>query len=74
VLDKQTPLVVVLPTGVGKSLLFMLPSLFEGAGVTVVIVPYRALVEDLLRRICGYGVDCMGWTRIRYGRSTLTSG
>ena len=44
----KTPLVVVLPTGGGKSLLFTVPACVEEAGVTVVVVPYRALVEDLV--------------------------
>jgi superfamily II DNA helicase RecQ len=40
VLDKQTPLVVVLPTSGGKSLLFTLPACIEERGVTVVVVLY----------------------------------
>jgi superfamily II DNA helicase RecQ len=48
VLDKQTPLVVVLLTSRGKSLLFTLLACIEGAGVIVVIVPYRALIKDLV--------------------------
>jgi superfamily II DNA helicase RecQ len=39
VLDNQTPLVVVLLTGGGKSLLFMLLACIK-EGVTVVVVPY----------------------------------
>jgi hypothetical protein len=61
VLDGQTPLVVVLPTGGGKSLLFTVPAVLEAGGVTVVVVPYRALIEDLVQRIQGCGVDCMEW-------------
>jgi hypothetical protein len=61
VLDKTTPLVVVLPTGGGKSLLFTLPACIEETGVTVVVVPYRALIEDLVSRICNCGIDCMEW-------------
>jgi superfamily II DNA helicase RecQ len=48
VLDKQTPLVVVLLIGGGKSLLFAIPALIKGTGVTVVIVPYKALIVDLV--------------------------
>ncbi|KAL6164428.1 hypothetical protein ACJQWK_09163 [Exserohilum turcicum] len=59
VLDKQTPLVVVLPTGGGKSLLFTLPACIEESGVTVVVVPYRALIEDLVVWVGSYGVDCI---------------
>ena len=59
VLDKQTPLVVILPTGGGKSLLFTVPACVEEVGVTVVVVPYRALIEDLVSRISSAGVDCI---------------
>jgi len=61
VLDKTTPLVVVLPTGGGKSLLFTLPACVEETGVTVVVVPYRALIEDLVSRIRNCGINCMEW-------------
>jgi superfamily II DNA helicase RecQ len=62
VLDYQTPLVVVLPTGGGKSLLFTLPACIEKTGVTIVVVPYRALIEDLVSRIRDSGVECIEWT------------
>jgi superfamily II DNA helicase RecQ len=70
VLDKQTPLVVVLPTGGGKSLLFTVPACVEETGVTVVVVPYRALIEDLVSRICDSGVDCIEW---KHGESNPAS-
>jgi hypothetical protein len=60
-LDGVTPLVVVLPTGGGKSLLFTVPACLDGAGVTVVVVPYRALIEDLVGRIQKRGIDCIEW-------------
>lgn len=51
VLDGQTPFVVVLPTGVGKSLLFTVLACLNREGVTVMVVPYRALIKDLVRQI-----------------------
>ena len=48
VIDGQTPLIVVLPTGGGKSLLFSVPACIDDAGVTVVVVLYQALIEDLV--------------------------
>ena len=45
-------LTVVLPTGAGKSVLFMLPALVEEWGTTVVIVPFAALMDDLVERAC----------------------
>jgi superfamily II DNA helicase RecQ len=61
VLDKQTPLVVVLPTGGGKSLLFMVAAFVETGGMTVVVVPYRALRANLVGRMKASGIDCIEW-------------
>jgi superfamily II DNA helicase RecQ len=59
VIDRQTLLVVVLPTSGGKSLLFSVLACLDDAGVTVVVVPYRALIEDLVSRMQKRGIDCM---------------
>ena len=40
VLDRQTPLVVVLLTGRGKSLLFTMLAYIDNTGVTIVVVLY----------------------------------
>ncbi|KAL0630387.1 hypothetical protein Q9L58_010766, partial [Maublancomyces gigas] len=48
--EAKTPLVIVQPTGAGKSLLFMLPAVLRGAGKTIVVVPYLALIQDIYRR------------------------
>lgn len=61
VLAGQTPLVVVLPTGGGKSLLFTVPACLEDAGATIVVAPFRALVDDLVDRLKKAGVDCVEW-------------
>jgi superfamily II DNA or RNA helicase len=61
VIRGQTPLVVVLPTGGGKSLLFMVPALLDGTEITIVVVPYRALIDDLVDRIRSSGIDCIEW-------------
>ena len=61
VLHGVTPLVVVLPTGGGKSILFMVPACLDQAGVTVVVVPFRALVNDLLRRLQRARIDHVEW-------------
>ncbi|KAF2624455.1 P-loop containing nucleoside triphosphate hydrolase protein [Macroventuria anomochaeta] len=70
VLDRHTPLVVVLPTGGGKSLLFMVPACLVDAGVTVVVVPYQALIEDLVSRVQRCGIDCIEW---RHGKTNPAS-
>lgn len=50
VLRNESPLTVVLPTGGGKSLLFMLLALLEPWGTTLVIVLFVSLIEDMLKR------------------------
>ena len=57
------PLVVVLPTGGGKSLLFMALACLRDPGVTVVVVPYRALLDNLLSKAKAAGIDCFEWKR-----------
>ena len=39
-----------MPTGLGKSILFILPALYEFSGITIVVVPLVALAQDLLHR------------------------
>lgn len=53
-------LIVVLPTGGGKSVLFMLPALLT-TDTTIVVVPFTALMDDLVERACESGVDCIQW-------------
>ncbi|EXK25262.1 hypothetical protein FOMG_18058 [Fusarium oxysporum f. sp. melonis 26406] len=58
----------VLPTGAGKSILFMLPAVMGDIGISIVVVPFVALMDDLVTRATDMGVDC-----IRY-RSSMNSG
>ena len=63
---KETPLVAVLPTGAGKSLIFMVPAMLHGAGITVVVAPYAALKQQLATRCIDAGLDCKLWPEARY--------
>lgn len=56
-------LIVVLPTGGGKSPLFMLPTILPGreGGTTVVVVPFAALIRDVVRRARECKIDCIRW-------------
>ncbi|KAK4205819.1 hypothetical protein QBC37DRAFT_393824, partial [Rhypophila decipiens] len=58
----------VLPTGAGKSILFMLPAVMQDTGTSIMVVPFVALMDDLVARATDMGVDC-----IRY-RSWMNSG
>ncbi|KAF8585154.1 P-loop containing nucleoside triphosphate hydrolase protein, partial [Ramaria rubella] len=48
--ERSENLCVVLPTGMGKSLLWMLPAAtFEKSFTSIIVVPFRALLEDFKR-------------------------
>jgi len=57
----ESPVVAVMPTGAGKSILFMLPAWAEQGGTTVVIVPLIALRGDMMRRCKKLGISCAEW-------------
>jgi len=71
VIDGQTPLVVILPTGGGKSLLFMVPAYLDATGVTIVVVLYCALADNLVDRIRKSGIDCFEWTYGQVNPATI---
>jgi superfamily II DNA helicase RecQ len=57
----ESPVVAVMGTGGGKSLLFMLPAFCSGGGVSVIVVPLIALRQDMKKRCEGMGVECREW-------------
>jgi superfamily II DNA helicase RecQ len=58
----------VLPTGAGKSILFILPAVIENTGTSIVVMPFVILMDDLVIRAIDIGVDY-----IRY-ISSMSSG
>jgi superfamily II DNA helicase RecQ len=68
VVSGLTPVVVVLGTGEGKSLLYMLQQRLPGAGTTVIIVPLVVLKQDTVRRCQQMGIDCLVWDHAIGGR------
>jgi superfamily II DNA helicase RecQ len=54
--------VTMLPTGAGKSLLFMLLCTLLDAQVTILIVLLVSLRGDLLRRMQALKIDYLEWT------------
>ena len=57
----ESPIVAVMPTGAGKSVLFMLPAWVEPGGVTIVVVPLKALRKDMIHRCEQIGIRCAVW-------------
>ena len=54
--------VVIMATGEGKSLLFMLPCIIPDAGETILVLPLVSLRGDLLRRVGELGTDYLVWS------------
>jgi superfamily II DNA helicase RecQ len=61
IMKNKSPILVIMGTGAGKSLLFMLPARSIGTGTTVVITPLVSLQNDLARRCQKVGIPCMSW-------------
>ncbi|KAH5710657.1 hypothetical protein HBI20_176650 [Parastagonospora nodorum] len=62
VVSSQTPVVVVLPTGGGKSLLFLAPACLEDPGVSVVVLPFRELLNNMKERLIAASIPHLEWS------------
>lgn len=62
VLRRMSDLLVVLPTGAGKTLLFLLPPFVEVGLITVVVIPLVAVMEQVLEECLRRGVRAVKWT------------
>jgi hypothetical protein len=60
IMAQKSPVVVVMGTGGGKSMLFMLPARCS-TGLTIVVVPLVSLREDLRDRCRMAGIECAEW-------------
>lgn len=54
--------VIIIRTGGGKSLLFMLPAAASKGGVTIVVVPKIALQANMKQRCIEAGIKCAVWS------------
>ena len=59
--DGASPIVAIMPTGGGKSMLFMLPAFAAPGGCTIVVVPLLSLRADLVQRCRAAGISCVSW-------------
>ena len=58
---RQNDLLVVLPTGGGKSAVYMVPAVLELGKLHIVIVPLLSLLVDLVRRCEDAGISATIW-------------
>lgn len=61
---KKTPLVTILPTGGGKSLIFIVPAILAWARVTIMVAPYAKLKRQLVTRCFNTGINCKHWLQV----------
>lgn len=68
ILRGESPIVSVMGTGAGKSLLFMLPAMCSALdagqgtpGMTVVVIPMISLRQDIQQRCQAVGLSCTEW-------------
>ncbi|KAF7174543.1 hypothetical protein CNMCM5623_007767 [Aspergillus felis] len=57
----ESPVVVVMPTSRGKSMLFIVPAFAAPGGTTIVVVLLVALRADMTRRCQELGISCVLW-------------
>jgi len=61
IMRNESPILVIMGTGAGKSLLFQLPAHSQKSGTTVVIVPLKSLEKSLHERCQKAGISCIRW-------------
>jgi len=59
IMRNESPILVIIGTGAGKSLLFQLPAHSQKSGTTVVIVPLKSLEKSLHERCQKAGISCI---------------
>jgi superfamily II DNA helicase RecQ len=61
IMKHQSPIIAVIGTGVGKTLLFQLPAKSMSSGTTVVISLLVSLQDHMVERYQQAGISCVKW-------------
>ncbi len=65
IMMRKVNVLAVFPTGLGKTLLYMLPSVLEANCFALVITPLVALRQDLIRRCTETHIPTTDWTKLQ---------
>jgi superfamily II DNA helicase RecQ len=68
IMSNKSPILVIMGTGAGKSLLLQLPARSQKSGTTVVIIPLKSLERSLHERCQKAGISCIRWDAQRSER------
>lgn len=63
----ESPILVVMGTGVGKSMLFQIPAKSVSSGTTIVIMPLVSLQDYIVERCQQARFSCTKWDSQRMG-------
>jgi hypothetical protein len=61
IIKHQSPIVTIMGTGVGKSLMFQLLARCTSSGTTIVISPLVSLQDHMVERCQQAGISCVKW-------------
>jgi len=65
IMAEKSPVVIVMATEGGKSLLFMLPAWCSQGGTSIIVMPLIALRQDMKQRCEGMSITCAEWNSRR---------
>lgn len=57
VLKANQTAISILPTRGSKSILFILPAIIENTGISIIVIPFITLIDNLVTRAIDIGVD-----------------
>ncbi|KFZ20112.1 hypothetical protein V501_00293 [Pseudogymnoascus sp. VKM F-4519 (FW-2642)] len=67
IMKHESPILVVMGTGVGKLMLFQIPAKSVSSGTTIVITPLVLLQSHMVERCQQVGISCKKWDSQRIG-------
>jgi superfamily II DNA helicase RecQ len=63
ILDSESSLICILPTGRGKSALIMILALIDSRRTNIVFIAYVALADNFVRQYKEIRIYCIRWKR-----------
>ena len=67
-------LIMVLPIGGSKSILFMAPAVMEDSSMSIMVVPFVVLIDDLVAWAKALEINCIQWHSSRHDGMMIEDG